>query len=172
MIPVIRQIRRDARITQQKMADDFKKSVLTIKRWEKGISEPPFSLICMMAKKYELNILRYTFSADDIQEMCNRGFAEYALKIEQGLYMPCETLFALNERDWDTAQKIRDDELAESISCEIWTQITDPLLWGRTPEISARSAYDYHENERWEGLAKTKVISKLKNKFKPLFDLP
>lgn len=175
MLPVVKRLRRDARITQQKLADDFGKTVLTIKRWERGLSEPPFTLVCQIAKKYELNILRYTFSEDDFSEIIDRGFAEYAMKLEQGLYLPCETLFVLNERDWDAVQNIRNAELAERIADVIWNKVgrlENHLAWGPTPKEAAKAIYEYLEDDRIESLAKADVISNLEEKLQPFFLLP
>jgi len=171
MLPVVKRIRLDARKSQETVAKDLEKQVLTIKRWEKGQSEPPFSMICRLVKKYDLNILRYTFSQDDIEELCNRGYAEYALKLEQGYYVPYEMLFALNARDWDTVDALRADKLSTGIADEVWQKVKeDTCPWGETPLEAARAAYSYYENERWEGLAESCAIKKLAAKFQEKSD--
>lgn len=169
MQPVIKRLRRDARITQRKLAEDLDRKQVTIKRWERGDSEPPFSLVCLAVKKYELNILRYTFSASDLEELCNRGFGDYALKLDAGHYISFEMLIALHDRDWTRAEKIRKDGQATVIAEEIWNKIKaggDIHSWGRTPEEAAKAAYGYFEEERWENLAESLTINKLSLKFK------
>ena len=172
MLPVIKRIRRDARVSQEKLALDMDRKVLTIKRWEKGLSEPPFSLICRVLKKYGLNVLRYTFSEDDLKEICDRGFGDYALKLEQGHFISYETLLALNDRDWAMVEKIRSDNFADKIVSEIFDKVSDPVSWGKDAQEAASSAYSYYEDERWEGLAEAQAILKLKQKFQPFFLLP
>lgn len=91
---IIARIRRDARISQTRLAREIGREPRTIKRWEKGEAEPSFSMVCKIVKRFELNILRYTFSQDDLIEIIRRGFAEYAYKLRDGLYIPHKILVA------------------------------------------------------------------------------
>ena len=112
-----------------------------------------------------INILRYMFSSEDYEELCNRGYGDYALKLEQAHYIPHEVLTALHDRDWQTVDKYRAKSLSVKIADEIWEQITDHFSWGDTPRQAARAAYAHHEQERWEGLAEELTIDILTKKF-------
>jgi len=170
----IARIRKDARITQEKLADALNKSIITVKRWEQGRSEPSFSDIRTAVKLYDLDILRYMIDDKDAAELCDRGFGKYVLKLEQGLYVNHNLLQAFIERDWKVATQIHENVIATTLANDIWSQVSQSPeqaidKWGKNPSDAALRAYCHFTEENSEGILESRVLKKLTSMFQPSF---
>jgi len=169
-------VRKDARITQEKMSRDLLKSLITIKRWEKGEREPSFADVCAAVRIYELDIFRYTVDAQAASEICNRGFGKFIRYLEQGVFVDHDLLKSFNERDWNKAQSIHNEMLSTSMVNHLWSEYQSeevrPLsYWGKNPSDAAETVYAFFEKDNWDGFLRNMVLQKLKTKFEPAFEL-
>lgn len=172
MISVCLRLRKDAGITQDKLSKILNKSVITIKRWEKGEREPSFSDITKAVKFYNLDILRYLINGNDAAEMCDRRFGKYVRYLEQGIFIDHELLLAFVAKDWKLAKKIHELDLVNTMANCIWSHVTSSnrpvCFWGKSPDEAAVLAYSFYERDEWKGLLEDKVVSKVSKKFSSL----
>lgn len=174
MNSIFARVRKDARITQEKLAKALNKSIITIKRWEKGNSEPGFSDIRTAVRLFDLDILRYMIDDNDSAELCDRGFGKYVLKLEQGLYVDHDLLQAFVERDWIAAKQIHENSITDSLATNIWSKINQSPeqtldKWGKNPSDAALRAYCHFIEEKSEGILESGVLKKLTIMFRPAF---
>lgn len=174
MRSVMARIRKDARITQDKLSRDMLKSLITIKRWEKGEREPSFADVCVAVKIYELDMLRYTIDSQAAAEICNRGFGKYIRELEHGIFVDHDLLRAFADRNWNEAQRIHNEALSGLMVNQVWVEYLEeerPLsYWGDNPMDAAETVYAFYEQDYWEGLLKDLVLQKLKKRLEPAFE--
>lgn len=173
MISVCSRLRKDANITQDKLSKILNKSIITIKRWERGEREPSFSDISKAVKFYNLDILRYLIDENDAAEMCDRGFGKFVRYLEQGIFIEHVLLQAFVSKDWKLAKDIHESDLVNTMANCIWSHVTSsdrPLdFWGKSPDEAASLAYSFYERDNWKGLLEQEVISNVSRKFSTTF---